>query len=269
MNESPPISTVVSFAIQEEAKGFLDRMQSVHRMQCANFVEHRGFCSSTQPGPDRPVLVIITGIGATRAAVAAADVINLYRPRLWVAAGFAGGLTENVSALDIVVARQVIDDASGAIIDTHPERFPQRTSNNRPTHSGNLISVLKVVRTAEEKQQLGIRSNAIACDMESYSLAKACHESGIQFLAARVISDTVHETLPREIETIVKQETFARRLGAAAGAIWARPSAASELWNLHERSWEAAQRLGAFLSHSVLSNPKASSNSPQTWHRDE
>ncbi|MDA0658266.1 MAG: hypothetical protein O2931_08210 [Planctomycetota bacterium] len=269
MNESPPVSTVVSFAIHEEAKGFLERMQSVHRMQCANFAEYRGLCSSIHSGPDRPVLVILTGIGAMRATVAAADVIKLYRPRLWVAAGFAGGLTENLRALDMVVARQVIDDASGAIVDTHPERFPLRPAQQGSTHFGNLISVLNVVRTAEAKQQLGIRSGAIACDMESYALAKTCREFGVQFQAARVISDTVHETLPREIETIVKQESFARRLGAAAGAIWARPSAASELWNLHERSWEAAQRLGAFLSHSVLSNLEVSLDSPETRQRDE
>jgi len=243
---------VISFALIEEARGFLDQMRRVQRMHCAQFVEYRGLLPSPGIRREVPVLVVVTGVGATRAERAVSDVISLYHPRLWLAAGFAGGLSESLQVGDVVVAQRVLDDGSQSVAETGAPLVGLHKLPRSTLHFGDLVSTAAVIFDPQVKQALGRSTGALACDLESYAMAATCRGSDVDFLAVRAVSDTVHESLPRETETIAKQTSSARRWGAAIGAVWARPSAAVELWNLHERAWESSQRLGQILFNTVL-----------------
>jgi hypothetical protein len=64
----------------------------------------------------------------------------------------------------------------------------------------------------------------------------------------RIISDAVDDELPPEIERLVQSKTLARQLGAATGAIFKRPSAVKDLWQLREDAIRLSDRLARFLA---------------------
>jgi adenosylhomocysteine nucleosidase len=82
--------------------------------------------------------------------------------------------------------------------------------------------------------------------MESAAVAAVCRERKVRFMAVRVISDAMNETLPDEALTILS-DRGAVQIGAAVSALWKRPGSAAELWKLRTAANEAASRLGFFL----------------------
>jgi adenosylhomocysteine nucleosidase len=110
-----------------------------------------------------------------------------------------------------------------------------------------LVTVDGIVRQPEERKALAEKYSALVCDMESFAVAEACREQGVPFLAVRVISDAVDDQLPPEIEHLLKQKSLAGKLGAAAGAVLQRFSAAKDLWKLREDALKASDRLAKFL----------------------
>jgi adenosylhomocysteine nucleosidase len=82
--------------------------------------------------------------------------------------------------------------------------------------------------------------------MESFAVVETCRKVGVPCLAIRVISDAVDDELPPEIEHLLKQKSLAGKLGAAAGAVMKRFSAAKDLWKLREDALKASDRLARF-----------------------
>jgi adenosylhomocysteine nucleosidase len=125
---------------------------------------------------------------------------------------------------------------------------PESLAATKGLHVGRLLTVDSIVRKPAERRRLAAEHAAIACDMESYAVADLCRQRGVPFLAIRVISDAVDDVLPPEIEHLVAQRSLAGKLGAAAGAVWRRWSAAKDLWQLREDALKASDRLAKFLS---------------------
>jgi hypothetical protein len=63
----------------------------------------------------------------------------------------------------------------------------------------------------------------------------------------RIITDTLDDELPKEIERLLDQSSTAARWGAAAGALFHQPSRIKDLWNLKEEAVKASDRLAKFL----------------------
>ena len=104
-----------------------------------------------------------------------------------------------------------------------------------------------IIRRPADRRRLADEHGALACDMETFGVAEVCHQRGVPPLAIRVISDAVDDELPREIEYLLAQKSLAGKLGAAAGAVFRRPSAAKDLWRLREDALKASDRLAKFL----------------------
>jgi adenosylhomocysteine nucleosidase len=115
-------------------------------------------------------------------------------------------------------------------------------------HVGRLLSVDEVVRLPSEKQALGHRHGALAVDLESLAAAEVCRRHGTPFLAIRIVTDTMDEQLPTDIQRLSDQPTTAARLGAAAGAIWRRPSSFKDMMTLKETALIGSDRLAKFLA---------------------
>ncbi len=64
------------------------------------------------------------------------------------------------------------------------------------TVPASLVSVNQVVLTGRAKQRLGQVAGAQVCDMETHAIATVCQRRGIAWLGARLISDTVSESMP-------------------------------------------------------------------------
>jgi adenosylhomocysteine nucleosidase len=143
---------------------------------------------------------------------------------------------------DIVVASSTLDaDGNELKIDL---KMPANPSQG--LHVGRLLTIPEVAKSPEDKQRLGRETGAIAVDMESAAVAAVCRERKVRFMAVRVISDAMNETLPDEALTILS-DRGAVQIGAAVSALWKRPGSAAELWKLRTAANEAASRLGFFL----------------------
>lgn len=268
------------FALEAESGGLEDLLEDDMTFRGHGFFARWGRLGG------RGVVVMRSGAGRDAAAGAAEALIDGHRPPWIVSAGFAGGLVPELKRRDIVVADRIID-ASGALlavdlatglvteISETPEtsevseasgvlqEVPHSTQGGLQTqpaaepwrkpgvHVGALVTVDKIARTPQEKRALGEKHHALAVDMETFAVARACARRGVRFRAVRVVSDPVDEELAPEVRGLVKQKSGAARLGAAFGAILNRPSSVKDMYRLRENALLATDRLAKFLAELV------------------
>ena len=191
---------------------------------------------------DHRLAFMQVGMGPRRATRGTHALIDGHQPRWILSAGFSGALVPELKTGDIVVASSTLDaDGNELKIDL---KMPANPSQG--LHVGRLLTIPEVAKSPEDKQRLGRETGAIAVDMESAAVAAVCRERKVRFMAVRVISDAMNETLPDEALTILS-DRGAVQIGAAVSALWKRPGSAAELWKLRTAANEAASRLGFFL----------------------
>ena len=195
---------------------------------------------------DRRVVVVESGPGTQRAAKAAQAMIDAYRPRFVVSAGFAGGLDSQLRRYDLVVATSLINAQGNQMTLESAAKYPW-LAETRNLHQGRLFTADRLIRLREEKLQLGRAKAALAVDMETFAVAEVCRQRGVEFLSARAISDAVDEELPRDVGKLLAQKSFAGQLGAALGSIFRRPGSVKDLFHLHQSALACSKRLAEFL----------------------
>lgn len=233
-----PCEILFIFALNAESGPLTDMLENGTYTKGPTFVERAG----TLDG--RRVVIAEVGAGAEAAARGAEDCLALHRPKWAVSAGFAGGLVEGLNKGHILMADELVD-LSGQVFATGLKI--DRANLSPSLHVGRLLTVDRLIREPEEKRQLAQEHAAAACDMESFAVAEACRNAGVPLMAVRVISDTVDDRLPVEIEQLLMERSLAARLGAAAGAIMQRFSALGDMWKLYEDALKCSKRLAKFL----------------------
>ncbi|MCO6459356.1 MAG: hypothetical protein J5I93_28940 [Pirellulaceae bacterium] len=237
-SEPPPCDVACLFALGVEAGGLVDLLQGYFAARCPNYKFHQGQLASRQ------VLVAQTGVGQEAAARATAELIELHHPAWVVSTGFAGGLVPDFGRGHLLMADSVVDqnDRQWDVgLKVPADQLP------RAVHVGRLLTVDHLVRSSDEKRTLAERHHAVACDMETAAVAEACRQAKVRFLAVRIISDSLDDNLPPEVEKLLDQKNLASKLGAATAAIWNRPSTVKDLWRLQEEALKASDRLARFL----------------------
>lgn len=111
-----------------------------------------------------------------------------------ISIGIAGALAPGLRPARWVVATAVHD--RGAALPTDPDWTDWLVSRLPRTERGVLLGVDAVAATAEQKAELRRATDAIAIDMESHVAARVARHHRRPFVAARVISDAAHRTLP-------------------------------------------------------------------------
>jgi adenosylhomocysteine nucleosidase len=230
----------IVFALAIEAGCFVDTLSLVRVTRGDGFIARRGRRGN------REIVLVESGPGGDRAAKAAQAMIDAYRPRLVVSAGFAGGLDARARRQDLVVATSLCNAADGEIA-LDPAALMPWLDEVPNLHRGRLLSFDRVVRLRAEKQQLGRRHEALAVDMETFAVAEVCRARAVDFLAVRAISDAVDDELPHDVGKLLAQKSFAGQLGAAVGSIFRRPAAVKDLFNLHQNALASSGRLARFL----------------------
>lgn len=231
----------VLFALDLESGGLLDRMEHVITTKCASFVEHLGKLDG------RWIVVAETGVGQEAAGRAAEDLIEIVHPKWIVTAGFAGSLDQRLRPGHVLMANSVVDERQEELT-VGFQIEPQLVAQNPALHVGRLLTIDELVRDPERKRELGREHGAVACDMETMAIARACHSQHVRFLSVRVVSDGVDDRIPPEVECLLDQPSLAGKLGAAASALFQRPQSLKGVWQLRERALRAADRLGTFLA---------------------
>lgn len=244
----PPCEVVVLFATAVEAGGLVDQLRERVTMQCASHAEHAGVLNGCR------VATIEAGHGQQVAATAALEAIRFHHPRWVISTGFASALMPELRRGHILMAKEVTDATNQVVpVDLHLEQ--RSLENNRALHIGRLLTLDHLVRTAAERQQLASDHAALACDLETWGAAEACRQAGSRFLSVRIMTETVTDELPPDVERLLQQKSAAAKVGAAAGSVWRRPSVAKDLWRYNEDALKASDRLARFLAGLVQNLP--------------
>ncbi|MBN2579790.1 MAG: hypothetical protein JXB10_12445 [Pirellulales bacterium] len=267
MPDIRPCHTAVLFALGAEAGGLEDLLSGLVTIRGENFAAKEGGWKG------RRVVVVRTGPGREAAAAAAETVIDGHRPQWMISAGFAGGLDPAIARYAILMADQIgCESGEWLRIDNSPlpmgegqgvrANLPNNSPHPNPlprgegTTIGKLLTLDRVVRSPEEKKELFEKSGAIAADMETYAVAEVCRRREVPLLSARIILDVAEETLPPDVERLLRQPSEAARWGAALGTIFRRPRAVKDLWALKERSLIASEKLAKFVLELIAALPE-------------
>jgi len=226
----------IACALKIELAPLLSRCLTLNKYTGGDFVFRGGHYE------DARIAVVESGPGFARARRATEALIEAHTPTWVLSCGFSGALQPELKLGHIVMAN--------GISDTHGQHFPLDLeipgSLPQGVHVGRLLTADAIVRTAEEKRTLGEAHDALAVDLESLAVAQVCRDRQVRFMAVRVISDDMDTDLPPEIHSVMGPTTT-RRVGAALGALWKRPSSHKDLWKLRETANHAADRLAQFL----------------------
>jgi adenosylhomocysteine nucleosidase len=252
----PPLADIVlCFSLQAEAVGVLDRLQNPFPEQ--REVEGQTLAITHGLFAGKNVAVVITGNGVSKTA-AACDMLLAERTPQWlISAGFALGLRPGLSRRSFFLPREVVSERGPAIA-TNLSLDAASLAALKNVHTGRLVSTSSPPKTIAEKSKLAEQMAADVCDLDSWPLLNALPlgefagdapvASLPRRLSVRIISDAVDDEFSPEVEALLKQESWGAKLGAAAGALFRRPSVAKELWDLQNESLVLADRLAKFLA---------------------
>lgn len=252
----PPADVAVVFALQAEAGGLTDLLEGVTVTRTPDLAIRQGTLQS------RRVVLVESGVGTLAAVRGTQALIAGHRPGLVISSGFAGALDPRLKRGDIILADSVVD-SEGHRLAIDLKVSAESLAATPRTHVGQLLTSQLIVRRPDEKRALGQAHQALAVDMESWAVGEVCRQAKTPFLAVRIVSDTVDDELPAEIESLARQKTGAARLGAAAGAIFRRPSSVKDMLKLKEHALIHSDRLARFLAGMITQMvPERSAESP-------
>lgn len=197
------------------------------------------------------VLVVETGMGPANVGRTLDWLLSwpklgavAYEPSLLIFAGFAGALTDRLKVGDIVLADEIVAE-SGVVWRT---TWPGQVADcpwNPPLCRGRLLSVDRLIATADEKRHLALNHQAVAVDMESAIFAERCTQSGLPFACVRAISDDAATPLSPALATLLSGGSASpwRVLKTLA----CQPGMVPELLRLARHTRHAARQLGTAL----------------------
>jgi len=110
-----------------------------------------------------------------------------------ISAGFAGALNDDLQIGDLLLAKN---------FSTVEMSETRGWLSGLPIHIANLLTVPDLIDSREKRNKLALTSGAVAADMETQFIARACAARGIPLLSLRVISDTPGELFPASADVL-------------------------------------------------------------------
>jgi adenosylhomocysteine nucleosidase len=240
-----PCDVGLVFALGIESGGFEDLLTGVMTTRGVGFVAKQGLLQG------RGIVLIESGVGTLAAARGTQALLAGHKPPWVISTGFAGALVPQLKRCDILMVDS-LTEASDRRLAIDLRVNAESLTRSPGVHVGRLVTVDTIVHTPEEKRALGRRHEALAVDMESWAVGEVCRQAKTRFMAVRIISDGVDDELPRDVERLARQKSRAARLGAAAGAIFRRPSSVKDMLQLKEDALVASDRLATFLAGMIV-----------------
>lgn len=189
------------------------------------------------------ILVILTGVGGKKAWANALHSIWNGAADVCVSTGLAGGLRPEHLIGEVCVAKEVESTGQDRPI-ACDEQLVELAMRSGAKSIGTLVSVDRVVITAESKHELGMTGDAV--DMESADVLARAAVLGVRAVAIRAISDSSQEDLPVDFNRVVTGDgdvSIPRVLGELAR----HPSSLPALVKFGRQSRSAAEKLAVFL----------------------
>jgi nucleoside phosphorylase len=199
----------VTFALPAESSEFLRSLQDKSRNNRNGVRTTRGKID------DRSIEILHTGVGERVCRQRMARFLQDQRFDYLISAGFAGALTDDLSVGDLLLAKNFSTVDLG-------ERWSSLLSS--PIYLADMLTVPALIESAEERSKLGLTSEAVAVDMETEFIARACAKVGVPLLSLRVISDRPRELFPAPANVLFNIERQQTQMLKLAAHLLAHPT---------------------------------------------
>lgn len=190
------------------------------------------------------ILVLAGGVGSTRSAEAAGEVIHEWRPD-WLIAGGAGGGLQPGLEIGVLVAADTVHHPSG-------ERFEPSgpVCDADGVRVGAMYCSDRVMITADEKRRAGREHDpgALVVEMETAGIARECIRRQVRWSALRGISDRVEDSLPLDFNRL-RDPDGDLPTGRVALSAMAQPSSIPGLIRLGQGAGLAARAVASAMRH--------------------
>ncbi len=234
----------IIFALRRECQPFLREFRPNQRFPGAP-------CRARFCGPAwLTVLLLETGVGQARAGPALDWLLDgpsmgnvPYRPRVVISAGFSGALDKERKVGDVILATEVADVSGNRWPATWPAELPAGEWRP-PLHQGRIVTAPGLA-SPREKESLGKQHEALAVDMESAAIARACTKRGVPFGCVRVISDELSTPLSPLLLSLLS--TGGVSIPRLVLALVRSPGLTGQLWRLSQQTRYAADQLSKAL----------------------
>jgi adenosylhomocysteine nucleosidase len=190
----------VTFSLPAESSGFLNRLHNRTRSDRNGAATIRGKIDN------RAVEIFHTGVGEKVCRQRMAQFLQDRQLDCLISAGFAGALNNQLNVGDLLLAQN---------FSTVELSKTRSLLVNLPIHVANLLTVPSMIDSNEERNKIAGATGAVAVDMETEFIARACAEHGVPLLSLRVISDTPRQRFPAPAHVlfnIERQRTSVVRL---------------------------------------------------------
>jgi len=155
---------------------------------------------------DKRIVVAMSGVGKVNSAAMTQYIIDKYEVDAIINSGVAGGISNKLNVMDIVISEYVtyhdfypirimesyVPDngkikANSLLVSLAEDVIKEMNITN--SHYAPICSGDAFVQDEELKNNIHLRTGAVAVDMESASIAHTCSMNNIPFLSIRTISD--------------------------------------------------------------------------------
>jgi adenosylhomocysteine nucleosidase len=242
------------FAMPMEAAGVADVLKQSQTTQGNGRTFHTGFFHGYRTA------VVESGVGQENAGRAADVLIEVFKPKRLISAGYAGGLAKRLKQFNVCFPEILIRESDGKTLyvsNSVPENIETLTNYKKLSSdfeklNGKLILLTTdfVVGSPKQKSLLYRQTGGELVDMETFAVAEVCQKRQVPMLAVRIILDTADEQIPKDIQRILKdaEKGVARLAGSVLGAICSRPSSMLDLFSLRQRALRAADKLAKHIA---------------------
>lgn len=196
------------------------------------------------------VQLLKTGLGVAKTAESLGRCLAHGTAQAVLGIGFAGGLSPELQAGDLVIARRV--RRSGVTLPVSANLFAvaeKMRLDDVAIRFGTFVTVDHILGDSEAKKSLAasLENHEVGCvDMESSAVAQVCFEREIPFLLARCVTDRVDEDLPVDFTCCRKSDGEIDPKKVLRSAL-RHPSALAGLRELRNRSRRCAGNLALFV----------------------
>lgn len=199
--------TGIIVAMHEELEIVLQQLVHRHTVTRAGMDFHQGELAG------KAVVAVICGVGKVNAATCAQLLISEFKITQLINIGIAGGLGPDIQPGDVVIADTLVQHdidvttlglAPGQIYRLNTFDFKsdpfllsiaQQASAHISAHhsyTGRIVSGDQFIACPKKSQWLQDEFSALACEMESASIAQVCHLNRLPFVCIRSISDNAN-----------------------------------------------------------------------------
>jgi adenosylhomocysteine nucleosidase len=241
---------VIFGAIRQEIQGLIRRMNITDKLVHSSFEIYEGTIGGKES------VIVRTGIGEEKAALAAEYTLSHYPINLMISTGVCGGLNDKSKIGDFILYSAIkSDDETANILNSDVNllsTFEIKLTKVGQSHVAGIgLTVKKVCTLPDFKRELGRRFNADAIDMESYALARIARNNNIPFIIIRPILDTVCEDL-----TVLERVTTKYRVIPfhVFTYIFSHPGCIGQLIDYDKRMNSLGENLGKIISDFVRAN---------------